>query len=169
MSDPFRWPALAGAAAFTGTELACEIGIWGKVHRQASDYRWIARSDGFGGPLADINRRLRIGGEDRAVRATAWRAPWEPAGQDWFAVGTYPSRATDAWGRGAVLEKQVWHWRRPTPSLPPALAALALLPAVAAGGRPALVGPRGPRRLAAGRLRLAPGAGCLSADSHRRC
>lgn len=131
MSDPFRWPALTGAAALTGTELACEIGIWGKVHRQASDYRWIARSGRFGGQLADINRRLRIGGEDRAVRATAWRAPWEPEGQDWFAVGTYPSRATDAWGRGAVLEKQVWHWRRPTPSLPPALAALALLPAVA--------------------------------------
>ena len=131
MSDPFRWPALAGASALMGTELACEIGIWGKVHRQASDYRWIARSGGFGGPLADINRRLRIGGEDRAVRTTAWRAPWEPEGQDWFAVGTYPSRATDAWGRGAVLEKQALHWRRTAPDMPPVLAALALLPAVA--------------------------------------
>ncbi len=133
MSDPFRWPALTGAALLAGTEIHCEIGIWGKVHRQASDYRWIARGGGFGGQLPDLNRRLRIGGEDRAVRTIGWRAPWMPGGRDYFAIGAYPSRATDAWGRSAVLEKLVLHWRRPAPEFPAALAALALLPAAALG------------------------------------
>jgi len=131
MSDPLRWPALSGAAALLGEVLRCEIGIWGKVHRQASDYRWIARSSGFAGQAPDLHRRLRIGSEDRAVRATAWRAPWEPTGQDYFAIGTYASRALDAAQRAGVLEKQVLHWHRPSAEVPAALAALLLLPAVA--------------------------------------
>ncbi|WP_295577872.1 hypothetical protein [uncultured Lamprocystis sp.] len=131
MSDPLRWPALSGAAALLGEVLCCEIGIWGKVHRQASDYRWIARSSGFAGQAPDLHRRLRIGSEDRAARATAWRAPWEPAGQDYFAIGTYASRALDAAQRAGVLEKQVLHWHRPSAEVPAALAALLLLPAVA--------------------------------------
>ena len=48
MSDPFNWPALARGEEHLGETLQCRVGIWGKVHRQASDYRWIARSDGFG-------------------------------------------------------------------------------------------------------------------------
>ena len=131
MSDPFRWPALAGAAALLGETIQAEIGIWGKVHRQASDYRWIARSRGFGGTIPDLHRRLRIGREDRAVRAVAWRAPWTAGGQDYFAIGCYPSRALDAANRGGVLEKQVLHWRRPDAGLPVVLAALVLLPVVA--------------------------------------
>ncbi len=131
MSDPLRWPALSGAASLLGEVLRCEIGIWGKVHRQASDYRWIARSSGFAGQAPDLHRRLRIGSEDRAVRATAWRAPWEPEGQDYFAIGTYASRAVDAAQRAGVLEKQVLHWHRPSAEVPAALAAVLLLPAVA--------------------------------------
>ncbi len=131
MSDPLRWPALSGAASLLGEVLRCEIGIWGKVHRQASDYRWIARSSGFAGQAPDLHRRLRIGSEDRAVRATAWRAPWEPTGQDYFAIGTYASRALDAAQRAGGLEKQVLHWHRPSAEVPAALAALLLLPAVA--------------------------------------
>ena len=131
MSDPLRWPALSGATAVLGEVLRCEIGIWGKVHRQASDYRWIARSSGFAGQAPDLHRRLRIGSEDRAVRATAWRAPWEPTGQDYFAIGTYASRALDAAQRAGVLEKQVLHWHRPSAEVPAALAAVLLLPAVA--------------------------------------
>jgi len=131
MSDPLRWPALSGAAALLGEVLRCEVGIWGKVHRQASDYRWIARSSGFAGQAPDLHRRLRIGSEDRAVRATAWRAPWEPTGQDYFAIGTYASRAVDAAQRAGVLEKQVLHWHRPSAEVPAALAAVLLLPAVA--------------------------------------
>jgi hypothetical protein len=132
MSDPFDWPAMAGSAALAGTRLQCEIGIWGKVHRQRSDYRWIARSRGFGGPYPDLNRRLRMGGEDRAARAVAWRAPWETGARDYFAIGAYPSRALDASGRSGVLEKQVLHWHSPDgPGIPVALAALLLLQAVA--------------------------------------
>ena len=139
LDDPCRWPALAGAAALLGEELRCELGLWGKVHGQASDYRWIARSQGFGAGRPDLERRLRIGAEDLAVRLTAWRAPWEGRGEaaalsaDYFAIGTYPSRAQDAAGRGAVLEKRVLHWRRPSPGFPIALAAVALLPVVAGG------------------------------------
>lgn len=137
MSDPFDWPALAGAESWLGQELSGEVGIWGKVHGQASDYRWIARSGGFGGRLPDLNRRLRMGAEDLGVRTTAWRAPWadagESAGQDYFAIGTYPSRAQDAAGRAAVLEKRVLHWRRPAPGFAVALAAAAWLPTVAGG------------------------------------
>ena len=133
MSDPFAWPALAGGAALVGEQLHYAVGIWGKVHGQPSDYRWIAHSSGFGSRLPDLHRRLRIGSEDLAVRTTAWRAPWEGLAErlDWFAVGTYPSRAQDAAGRSGVLEKQVLHWRRPAPGVPVALAACALLPLVA--------------------------------------
>ncbi|WP_295442642.1 hypothetical protein [uncultured Thiodictyon sp.] len=137
MSDPFDWPALAGAESWLGEDLSCEVGIWGKVHALASDYRWIARSGGFGGQLPDLSRRLRMGSEDLGVRTTAWRAPWadatESAGEDYFAIGTYPSRALDAAGRGAILEKRVLHWRRPAPGFPIALAAAAWLPTVAGG------------------------------------
>jgi len=128
----WRWPALAGAAALAGEDLHCALGIWGKVHGAASDYRWIARGPGFGAGCPDLHRYLRIGAEDRAVRTTAWRAPWAAA-LDYFAIGTYPSRALDAAGRGAVLEKWVLHWRRPQPGFPVALAAAALLPVVAQG------------------------------------
>ncbi|WP_295461392.1 hypothetical protein, partial [uncultured Thiodictyon sp.] len=134
MSDPFDWPALAGAPAQLGEALHCAVGIWGKVHGAASDYRWIARSEGFGGGLPDLHRRLRIGAEDLGIRTTAWRAPGaEAGGQDYFAIGTYPSRAQDAAGRGAVLEKRVLHWRSPAAGFAIALAAAALLPAVADG------------------------------------
>lgn len=128
MSDPFVWPALAGAEVLVGEVLRCEIGIWGKVHGQTSDYRWIARSGGFGAQLPDLQRHLRLGAEDLPVRMTAWRAPWAAAGQDWFAICTYPSRALDATGRSGVLEKQVLHWRRPSQGFPAALAACLLLP-----------------------------------------
>ena len=133
MNAPCDWPALAGAEALVDEPLHYEIGIWGKVHGLASDYRWIARSSGFGARLPDLHRYLRLGGEDLPVRTAAWRAPWsefhsELAGQDWFAIGTYPSRAQDAFGRSGVLEKQVLHWLRPSPGFPAALAACALLP-----------------------------------------
>ena len=134
-TDLWQWPALAGAAALMGEELRCELGLWGKVHGQASDYRWIARSPGFGAGVPDSQRHLRLGAEDQPARAAAWRAPWVGGdtgeGGDYFAIGTYPSRALDAAGRGAVLEKRVLHWRRPAPGFPVALAAAALLPLAA--------------------------------------
>ncbi len=134
MSDPTDWPALRGALIPEDEPLCCELGVWGKVPGLDSDYRWIARTPGFdGGP--DLDRRLRIGGEDLPVRACAWRAPGASvavSAPEWFAVGLYPSRARDAVGRAAVLEKWVLQWRRPA-GLPAALGALALLPEAAAG------------------------------------
>ena len=132
MSDPFAWPALRGAEPRLGEVLRAQVGIWGKVQGQASDYRWIARTPGFV-PDPDLERHLRIGAEDQPARAWAWRAPWTADSRDYFAVGLYPSRARDAAGRAAVLEKQVLRWRRPA-GVPAVLGALALLPMAGQGG-----------------------------------
>jgi hypothetical protein len=135
MSDPFQWPALARGERHLGETLQCRVGIWGKVHRQASDYRWIARSEGFGEGHKDLSRALRIGSEDQSIEATAWRAmvgdPIAAGGRDYFAIGAYPSRATDALGRQAGVEKVILQWRRSADGPPASLAALALLPRAA--------------------------------------
>jgi hypothetical protein len=135
MSDPFQWPALARGERHLGETLQCRVGIWGKVHRQASDYRWIARSEGFGAGHGDLSRALRIGSEDQSIETTAWRAivgDAQDAGRrDYFAIAAYPSRAVDAFGRQVPLEKLVLHWQRHADGPPVALAALALLPRAA--------------------------------------
>lgn len=136
MTDPFQWPVLAGGEQHVGEMLQCHVGIWGKVRHQASDYRWIARSEGFGEGRKDLSRALRIGSEDQSIGATAWRAMVDGAmpdggNRDYFAIGAYPSRAVDAFGRQVPLEKLVLHWQRHADGPPVALAALALLPQVA--------------------------------------
>lgn len=121
------WPALEGwtvGAAPAG--LRTERAVWGKVQGIGAGFRWIARSAGFGSEAPDLERRLRAGREDRPLRACAWRALPERS----LAVVIYPSRARDAAGRGGFLERQVLEWR-PLPGIPPALAALVLLPAAA--------------------------------------
>ena len=132
MIDPFQWPALAQGDQYLGTTLHCHVGIWGKVRHQASDYRWIARSEGFGEGYRDLSRALRIGSEDQAIEATAWRAlvndSYDSGNPGYFAIGAYPSRAVDAFGRQAPLEKLILHWQRNAEGPPVALAALALLP-----------------------------------------
>ncbi len=131
MSDPFQWPALANGERHLGETLECQVGVWGKVHRQASDFRWIARGDGFGEGHKDLSRNLRIGSEDQSIELTAWRAlvdkTRDPGSRDYFAIGAYPSRAVDALGRQAGLEKAILHWRRFANGPPATLAAFALL------------------------------------------
>lgn len=121
MSAPCAWPALRGARA--GPRLVCEHGVWGKVHGQASDFRWIARTPGI---EAGIERRLPLGSEDAPRDAVCWRA----LGPHSVALHLYPSRAMDAAGRTGFLEKQILVWNRPA-GVPAALGALVLLPAVA--------------------------------------
>lgn len=119
------WPALRGAAP-PPWGLRCEHAIWGKVQGGAAEYRWLARTPSFGAGIGDPTRTLRVGTEDSPVRVPGWRALPER----FLAVAYYPSRAQDAAGRGESLERQVLEWR-PDPTVPPALAALALLPAAA--------------------------------------
>lgn len=120
------WPALAGMSLTATPKIELERGVWGKVHGAASDYRWIAATPGFL-PLTDrLVAELNLGSEDSPSREVAWRT----LGDLHLAVCSYPSRAVDAAGRKATIEKQVMAWRRPA-ELPAILGAFALLPAVA--------------------------------------
>jgi len=119
------WPALRGCAA-PPWGLGCEHGVWGKVQAGPADFRWVARSPGFGDDDLRLARALRIGAENHPSRLTAWRVH---NGQ-YLALAYYPSRGQDAAGRSGFLERQVLAWR-PCAGILPALAALALLPAVA--------------------------------------
>jgi hypothetical protein len=126
---PFAWPGLrlSGAPPERFT-LRVERGVWGKAHGARTDYRWLAASPGFERFAPRLEFELALGCEDEPHgAATFWRS-LKDAGA--CAVRVYPSRATDAAGRGGFLEKQVLAWRR-EPDLPAALAAFALLPFVA--------------------------------------
>jgi hypothetical protein len=120
------WPALGSHSLPADEEGRYERGIWGKVHGQASDFRWIARSDGFGQDKPDLGKLLNLGGEEVPAIFQAWLN----LGDRCYAVTCYPSRAIDASGRRDFLEKQVLEWRRPE-GMPAAWGALLLLPHVA--------------------------------------
>jgi hypothetical protein len=124
--NPQIWPALKdwkGAVA----ELATRRAIYGKVHRAPTDYRWFAWSTGFGasGP-APLEHDLALGIEDEGASLFCWR--YTPAGA--VAVRCYPSRAFDAAGRPAVVEKQVLLADAKS-GLPPVALAFLLLPEAA--------------------------------------
>jgi len=130
MNDISLWPALRSLPA-SPPPLAGRRAVWGKVHGARSDFRWIARSDGF---QADdvLARALLIGSEDAAPAQKLYF--WRPVLRDGQASGyvagvAYPSRATDAAGRRGFLEKQLL---AVDAALPAAAAALLCLPAIAA-------------------------------------
>lgn len=127
MSRLWDWPALEGATTVgLPPSLAAEQGIWGKVHGASSDFRWIAATRGFSSLGRDLEREVAVGIEDRPARFSLWRF-----GPEVHLAGVgYPSRARDASGRAGSLEKQVLAIRA-DPAIPPALAALLLLPLVA--------------------------------------
>ncbi len=127
MIDQLRWPALAGFKV--GPTTGCRRGIWGKVHGEASDYRWIARSDGFGAHCPELAGALRIGNEAVPVTATLWRR----LPDRWLACSVYPSRARDRAGRLTVIEKQIAEWQPPS-GIPAVVGALTLLPEIACFG-----------------------------------
>lgn len=126
MSALWRWPALAGGAAAPAAPLCYHRAIWGKVHGEASDYRWIARGEGFAQRCPDLAGALRLGAEDTPVTTPLWRR----LPDRYLATAVYPSRARDSAGRMTVVEKQVVEWPA-SAAIPAVLAALALLPAVA--------------------------------------
>lgn len=121
------WPALEGGSL--PHELRCERAVWGKVHGAASDYRWIARSPGLRDRGSHLAAALNLGSEDQVQRAPFWRV----FGEICLAGVFYPSRAQDAFGRAAKIEKQLLWWQRP-PEIPAALGALVLLSRIFAGG-----------------------------------
>ena len=124
MTDPNAWPALSGFGGAPDTP--SHRGIWGKVHGESSDYRWIARSAGFAQDCMAMAGALRIGDEEKAVTTTLWRS----LSDRWLACSVYPSRARDSAGRLTVIEKQVAEWR-PEPGIPAVVGALNLLPRIA--------------------------------------
>lgn len=126
MTNPAAWPALGRNSLPADGVLEYERGIWGKVHGQASDFRWIARSDGFGREQPDLGKLLNLGGEEVPAVFQAWLN----LGDRCYAVTCYPSRALDAAGRRDFLEKQVLEWHRPQ-DVPAAWGAQLLLPHVA--------------------------------------
>jgi hypothetical protein len=120
----FDWPAF-GQVQDLPDDLPYERGVWGKVHGEQSDFRWIARSSGFDrGGEPELSRQLNVGTEDQPVRSQLWQSHGDPF---YYAAGLYPSRATDSSGRTSFLEKQVLAWKRP-PEIPAVLGALLLLP-----------------------------------------
>jgi hypothetical protein len=119
-----RWPALPDAPVALPEELA--HGVFGKVHGAASDFRWIARSEGL---PEDIKHEIVLGFEDAPRDGVAWRV----LGRHAAAVHFYPSRARDAAGRSGMLEKYVVVWPLDDARIA-ALGALLLLPLVAAQG-----------------------------------
>src|SRR5579864_2137562 len=127
MKARLSWPALVPPPLLPVT-LEYERAVWGKVHGESSDFRWIARSGGFDRSLAQLQGQLTFGVEDRPAVAQLWLG-----GSRCLAVGLYPSRAVFSSGRRDSLEKQVLAWHR-MPDLPAAMGALVLLPHVGALG-----------------------------------
>lgn len=120
-----RWPSFLGLAA-SPPPLQVERAVWGKVHGQSSEFRWIARSPGLVDLKIDLEKELSLGTEDVPHHAVCWRA----LGDRYVAVHVYPSRARDEAGRWGFLEKQLLVWKR-HPEIPAAFAACLLLPRVA--------------------------------------
>jgi hypothetical protein len=120
MNSPFDWPALQCDRQPASFEY--ERGVWGKAHGAPTDFRWIARTAGFG-RAPDLHQQLSLGGEDLPASFQAWRN----LGDVCYAIHAYPSRAIDAAGRRGFLEKQVLEWRPPQ-GASAALGALLLLP-----------------------------------------
>ena len=120
-----RWPALNGLRS---TALSVRRGVWGKAHGARSDYRWLARSTGFGHEYPRLGRQLNLGLEDRPASFPCWRAL---EGVYW-AVAAYPSTAVDAAGRRGFLEKHALEW--PAGGEPAAAGALVLLSAAGEDG-----------------------------------
>jgi len=128
MNELLNWPALQPAKPLAGA-FACQRAVWGKLHGAASDFRWIARSEGFR-PDDRMARALLLGSEDHAPAQRLFF--WRPLSEEGRAAGhvagcAYPSRAVDAGGRRGFLEKQLLDWANPG-RLPAAAGALLLLP-----------------------------------------
>ncbi len=102
--------------------MVCQRAVYGKVHRAPTDYRWIAHSAGIAPGKMKLEREMALGSEDAPVTLYAWR--FDALGA--YAIKCYTSRAVDAAGRPAGLEKQVLYVPSTTDVPPSALAFLML-------------------------------------------
>lgn len=117
------WPALSSQAELKEGGLHYSRGVHGKVHRAASDYRWIAATPDIEPIGTEILRATAFGTEDQPREVFAW----VPLGNSYLTVHAYPSRARDAAGRPGGIEKQILRWMPGDSGIPPALAAFFLL------------------------------------------
>lgn len=118
------WPALI-SEPLQIEHLPYSRGVWGKVHGASSDFRWIALSDQFDLQNNQLERQLNLGSEDKPRTAVFWRS----LQNSYYAVASYPSRASDAAGRSGFLEKQVIEWKKEQSlDMPAVVLALFLLP-----------------------------------------
>jgi hypothetical protein len=122
INDVLAWPAFSQRKGALPEEIPYQIGVWGKVPGERSDFRWIARSAEF--DPGDPNlAQLSLGTEDQPARSHLWQS----RGSCCYAVSLYPSRSLDSSGRTDFIEKQVLVWNRPE-GVPAILGALLLLP-----------------------------------------
>ncbi|MCP4700574.1 MAG: hypothetical protein GY862_27535 [Gammaproteobacteria bacterium] len=126
-SNIWAWPGLGTKRLHEYPPFSYERGIWGKVHDARSDFRWIARSPGFDDQDNTLVRRFSLGSENPLYNSSFWCK----AGESYYAVTAYPSRASDHAGRSGLLEKQFIEWKSPFNDFPAVLGALLLLPAAA--------------------------------------
>jgi hypothetical protein len=123
------WPALRGWDEQPDT-VGTRRAVYGKVHRAPTDYRWIAWSAAFGSTPPTSERELSINTYQLPAPSIGWRC--SPATGP-FAVRFYTSRAFDAAGRPAGVEKQILLTQLPEPgaAIPPVALAFLLLNAAA--------------------------------------
>jgi hypothetical protein len=121
------WPAFGDWRPQPSGEVVCQRAVYGKVHRAPTDYRWIAYSGGIAPGKMKLEREVALGSEDAPLTLYAWR--YDALGA--YAIKCYPSRAVDAAGRPAGLEKQVLYVPS-TIDLPPAALAFLMLGEIAA-------------------------------------
>jgi hypothetical protein len=114
-----KWPALAQAPEEKRT-LGCLRGVYGKVHGQASEYRWIGTTDGW---PDGFENKISLGSEDKGDKKFPF---WFPDENLVCAGCCYPSEAIDATGRKTPIEKQMLLWRV-DPGFPPLAAGFLML------------------------------------------
>jgi len=119
--DVLAWPAFSQRKGALPEKIPYQIGVWGKVPGERSDFRWIARSAEFD-PGDQNLAQLSLGTEDQPARSHLW----QNRGSRCYAVSLYPSRSQDSSGRTDFIEKQVLVWNRPE-GVPAILGALLLL------------------------------------------
>ncbi len=124
MAPRSEWPGLP--ASLPDDALQFERGVYGKAHGVATDFRWLARTDVFPADDDTLEQSMGLGPLDDGFerRAVHWSAL---SGGRYLAHASYPSRSRDAANRPCPIERHALHWKA-RPDVPPALAALLLLP-----------------------------------------
>jgi hypothetical protein len=97
-----KWPALAGMRP-EALEFRPARAAYGKADRATSDFRWLARTDGWSPHQRCVERLLSLGVEDIAMYCPFWRIELSQV----YAGACQPSRTIDADARRTPIEKHV--------------------------------------------------------------